>query len=175
MKIITVGRKMEVPEDLKQLFDKKLAKLDKFFKDDAVAYVTLSKEHNMEKLELTISSGGTLFRVEEEDRTFNNALDTAVDKIVRQIRKNKTRLEKRLREDAFVNSQDSYEPLDEESYFEIRTKNFVVKPMTPDEAVLQMNLIGHEFYVFRNSETGGINVVYKRKNGNYGLLVPEDK
>lgn len=175
MKIITVGRKMEVPEDLKQLFDKKLAKLDKFFKDDVVAYVTLSKKRNMECLELTISSGGTLFRCEEEDRTFNNALDSAIDVIVRRIRKNKTRLEKRLRDDAFTKTAETYEPLDEEKEFEIRTKTFAVKPMTPDEAILQMNLIGHEFYVFSNSESGGISVVYKRNNGGYGLIIPQDK
>ena len=98
MKINIIGRRMEVEESLKQLISKKLTKLDKYFRDDAVAYVTLSHEKNAERLELTVSSTGMLFRSEEIDSTFNNALDTAVDTIERQIRKNKTRLEKRLRE-----------------------------------------------------------------------------
>ena len=98
MKINIIGRRMEVEESLKQLISKKLTKLDKYFRDDAVAYVTQSHEKNAERLELTVSSTGMLFRSEEIDSTFNNALDTAVDTIERQIRKNKTRLEKRLRE-----------------------------------------------------------------------------
>jgi len=171
MKINIIGRRMEVDESLKALIDKKLAKLDKYFKDDAVAYVTLSHEKNAERLELTVSSGGTLFRAEERDETFNNALDTAIDVIERQIRKNKTRLEKRLREGAFrtIDAQ----PEEFEEAFRIREKTFVMKPMTPDEAILQMNLIGHEFFLFLNTETDAMSVVYKRKDGGYGLIRPE--
>jgi len=171
MKINIIGRRMEVDESLKALIDKKLAKLDKYFKDDAVAYVTLSHEKNAERLELTVSSGGTLFRAEERDETFNNALDTAIDVIERQIRKNKTRLEKRLREGAFrtIDAQ----PEEFEEAFRIREKTFVMKPMTPEEAILQMNLIGHEFFLFLNTETDAMSVVYKRKDGGYGLIRPE--
>ena len=172
MKINIIGRRMEVRESFKDTISKKLLKLDKYFKNDAVAYVTLSHEKNSERLELTVSSGGTLYRSEETDETFNNALDTAVDTIERQIRKNKTRLEKRLREGAFK----SVEPLpeeEEEEPFTIREKTFVMKPMSPEEAILQMNLIGHEFYMFLNSETGSDAVVYKRRNGGYGMIIPE--
>jgi len=171
MKINIIGRRMEVDESLKTLIDKKLAKLDKYFKDDAVAYVTMSREKNAERLELTVSSGGTLFRAEERDETFNNALDTAIDVIERQIRKNKTRLEKRLREGAFraIEAQ----PEEFEEAFRIREKTFVMKPMTPEEAILQMNLIGHEFFLFLNTETDALSVVYKRKDGGYGLIRPE--
>ena len=100
MKITTIGRQTEVPEDLKDLFEKKLRKFNKFFRDDTNAYITLSKKRNMEVLELTISSGGILYRSEKESATFNNALDEVIEAIERQIRKNKTRLEKRLREGA---------------------------------------------------------------------------
>ncbi len=171
MKINIIGRRMEVEESLKALIDKKLAKLDKYFKEDAVAYVTLSREKNAERLELTVSSGGTLFRAEERDETFNNALDTAIDVIERQIRKNKTRLEKRLREGAFRSVEIQPEEFEEE--FRIREKTFVMKPMTPEEAILQMNLIGHEFFLFLNTETDSMAVVYKRKDGGYGLIRPE--
>ncbi len=171
MKINIIGRRMEVDESLKALIDKKLAKLDKYFRDDAVAYVTMSHEKNAERLELTVSSGGTLFRAEERDETFNNALDTAIDVIERQIRKNKTRLEKRLREGAFRAIED--QPEEFEEAFRIREKTFVMKPMTPEEAILQMNLIGHEFFLFLNTETDAMSVVYKRKDGGYGLIRPE--
>jgi len=176
MKITTIGRQMEVPEELKVLFDKKLAKLDKFFKDDAVAYVTLSRKRNLEILELTISSGGTLFRSEEENSTFQNAFDSAIESIERQIRKNKTRLEKKLREGAFVREAAAFQAFnedEEEGEFNIRVKTFSLKPMTPEEAILQMNLIGHEFFMFQNVETGSVSVVYKRKDKNYGMIIPQ--
>ena len=172
MKINVIGRQMDVPEDLKQLFDKKLAKFDKFFKDDAVAYITLSRKHNREKLELTISSSSTLFRSEEESNTFNNALDEAIESIERQIRKNKTRLEKRLREGAFIKDAAELPEVEEESEFEVRVKKFVLKPMTPEEAILQMNLLGHEFFMFMNVENGSTCVVYKRKDNKYGMIEP---
>lgn len=175
MKITTIGRQMDVPDDLKELFAKKLKKFDKFFSDDAVAYITLSRKRNMEVLELTISSGGTLFRSEKAAETFNNALDETIEAIDRQIRKNKTRLEKRLRDGAFTKeSADAVLPvIEEEPEFNIRVKSFPIKPMTPEEAILQMNLSGHSFYMFRNSESGDINVVYQKNDGNYGMIVPE--
>ncbi len=171
MKINIIGRRMDVDESLKSLIDRKLAKLDKFFKDDAVAHVTLSREKNAERLELTVSSGGTLFRAEERDETFNNALDTVIDVIERQIRKNKTRLEKRLREGAFRTVEE--QPEEFEEVFRIREKTFVMKPMTTEEAILQMNLLGHAFFLFLNTETDAMSVVYKRQDGGYGLIRPE--
>jgi len=174
MKITVIGRQMEVTDDLKALFEKKLRKFDKFFKDDAVAYITLSKVKNQQEcLELTISSGGVLYRSEESNSTFNNALDKAVDVIERQIRKNKTRLEKKLREGAFLDASAVEEPaIEEESEFNIRVKTFPIKPMSPEEAILQMNLLGHEFFVFENAENGKTNVVYKRHGDSYGMIVP---
>ncbi|MBQ6702505.1 MAG: ribosome-associated translation inhibitor RaiA [Clostridia bacterium] len=174
MKITTVGRQMEVTSDLKQLFEEKVKKFDKFFKDEAEAVVTISRKRNLECLELMITANGTLFRSEESDNTFRNALDKAIDTIERQIRKNKTRLEKRFKGsnydiDAFVNGDE----LDEEGEFDIRVKTFSFKPMSVEEAILQMNLLEHEFFVFTNMDTDAVNVVYKRKNGGYGLIVPD--
>lgn len=174
MKITTIGRQMEVPEDLKDLFEKKLRKFNKFFRDDTTAYITLSKKRNMEVLELTISSSGTLYRSEKESTTFNNALDEVIEAIERQIRKNKTRLEKRLREDAFVRETDesTFMTVEEEPGFNIRVKSFSIKPMSPEEAILQMNLLGHSFFMFKNAESGEVNVVYKRYDNDYGMIVP---
>ncbi len=163
---------MDVSNELKDLFSRKLSKFDKFFNDDATAYITLSRKRNLECLELTISSGGILFRSEEAEETFQNALDKAIDVIERQIRKNKTRLEKKLRDGAFPRSIPEDVDFEEEPDFKIRVKTFEVLPMSPDEAILQMNLLNHSFYMFRNSETDTMNVVYKRSDGNYGMLVP---
>ena len=120
-----------------------------------------------------ISANGTLFRSEEADTTFQNALDTAIDTIERQIRKNKTRLEKKFKGSSFDFSIADDEE-DEEKEFDIRVKTFSFKPMSVEEAILQMNLLEHEFFVFTEMDTGKVNVVYKRKNGGYGLIVPEN-
>ena len=173
MKITTVGRQMEVPRDLKELFDKKLTKFDKFFKPETEAVITLSRKKNLECLEIMISANGTLFRSEEADTTFQNALDTAIDTIERQIRKNKTRLEKKFKGSPFDFSIADDEE-DEEKEFDIRVKTFSFKPMSVEEAILQMNLLEHEFFVFTEMETEKVNVVYKRKSGGYGLIVPEN-
>ncbi len=174
MNINTFGRQVEVTQDLKDLFAKKLGKLDKFFRDDADCNITLRERKNGRKiLEVTITAAGTLFRAETEEETFQNALDKAVSTIERQIRKNKTRLEKRLRESAFVREIEYEEPIEEEGEFDIRVKSFTFKPMSPEEAILQMNLLGHEFFVFENDETHAVNVVYKRHADKYGLIVPD--
>ncbi|MBO5275410.1 MAG: ribosome-associated translation inhibitor RaiA [Clostridia bacterium] len=176
MKTTIIARKMDVPKDLEELFKKKLGKYDKFFRDDAEAHVVMSKRKNMEIIELTIMSAGTIFRSEQENSTFNNAFDCAMDAIERQIRKNKTRLEKRLREGAFVRETgEIIEEIPEEPEMSIRVKNFNFKPMSAEEAILQMNLLGHEFFVYENDTTGEVNVVYKRHDGGYGMIAPEDK
>lgn len=179
MKINAIGRQVTVTEDLKKLFDKKLAKFDKFFRDDAEATLKLRERKNGRKIiELTITSGGTIYRAETEDETYQNALDRDIYAIERQIRKNKTRLEKRLRDGAFERSISPEQEViipdeEEEGEFDIRTKKFSFKPMSPEEAILQMNLIGHEFFIFENDETHLINVVYKRHGNKYGLIIPD--
>lgn len=172
MKTTIVGRQMTVRDSLKHLVEKKLSKFDRYFDSTAEAFVTFSCKRSLECIEITISYKGTMFRSEEAADTFNNALDEAMDSIERQMRKNKTRLEKRLRAGAFADEQEDGK-VEEEGEFVIRTKTFPFKPMTVEEAILQMNLIEHQFFVFSNAETGCTCVVYKRNDGAYGLITPE--
>ena len=172
MKITTVGRQMQVPEDLKELVAKKLSKLDKYFYDEGNATVTFSKRRNKERLEVTISASNTLFRGEAEENTFRDALDRDIEVIERQIRKFKTRLGKRVREAAFTAPDPIVDTGEEEKEFVIHQKEFYFKPMSVEEAIMQMNLLDHNFYVFENSATGDTCVVYARRDGEYGLIVP---
>ena len=174
MKITIVGRKLNVYEDTRELIEKKLAKLDKYFKSEATeATVTLSRKRNVSSLEVTINAGGTLFRSEVDADDFRVALDQTVDHIEGQIRKNKTKLAKRLRENVMDMSMipDPVEEISEDEPI-IRVKQFEFKPMTPEEAIMQMNLLGHSFYVFNDVTTGDTCVVYTRKDGDYGLIEP---
>ncbi len=174
MKINVIGRQMNVYEDMKVLIEKKLAKFDKFFPGEGDATVTLSCKHNEKNLEITISAGGTLFRSEVRAESFRDALDGAVSNIERQIRKNKTKLARRLREGSFnPQPEELYDDTVDEEEEILRTKSFPIKPMAPEEAILQMNLLGHQFFVFVDDTTGDTCVVYKRHDGGYGLLVPE--
>ena len=173
--ILTInGRQMTVRDDLKELFDRKLKKFDRYFGEDTPAHVTLSTGNDLERVEITISYNGTLFRSERADTTFQCALDSCISVLEGQIRRNKTRLEKKLRQGAFlpVNEDMHSAQIEEEPEFRIRTKEISIKPMTPEEVILQMNLLDHTFFVFENSETGCVNVVYRRHGDSYGLIVP---
>lgn len=175
MKINIIGRQMNVWDEMKTIIEAKLAKLDKYFGDDCQATVTLSSKHNKKCLEITITASGTIFRSEVQEETFRNALDKAVYVIERQIRKNKTRLAKRLRSGAFEGGIiDTGEDFEEEAEFKIRRKTFTLKPMSAEEAIMQMNLLDHEFFVFKDDKTGDVNVVYKRKDGDYGLIEAQE-
>lgn len=183
MKFVFTDKKVDLPDAIHRYAEKKVGKLDRFFKEDATANITFSveKERN-NKVEITIRSSGTIFRVSESTSDMHASIDAAVTTLERQIRKNKTRLEKRLRQGAFertvdVGEQSSFAPDEPEEgeYHIVRSKTFPLKPMTREEAILQMNLLDHEFFMFRDDESGEINVVYRRKDGNYGLLVPESK
>ena len=140
MKITIVGRQMNVWDEMKSLIEAKLSKLEKYFNAEGEATVTLSSKHNQKCLEITISYAGTLFRSEVQEETFRNALDKAIYIIERQIRKNKTRLQKRLRSGAFESGIiDTGEDFEEETEFNIRRKKFTIKPMSVEEAIMQMN------------------------------------
>lgn len=173
MKMTISGKQMTVRPSLKELTEKKLAKFDRFFGDDAVAAVSYSCRHDLQYVEITIYYNGTIFRCEEGADTFQNAIDEALESLERQIRKNKTRLEKRLRSGAFEPEPGDVEE-EEEGEFQIRTKYIPVKPMSVEEAILQMNLLEHQFFVFRDAVTEKPCVVYRRKDGNYGLITEED-
>ncbi len=165
------GRDLTVRNDLRTITEKRIAKLDKFFDNTAEVNVIYSKKRNLQIAEITVYAKGTIFRSEVESETFNNSLDEAIENIVRQIRKYKTKVERDLRADAFSAIEDDFD-LDEPE-MEIRVKTFPVKPMTTEEAILQMNLLGHMFFVFRDASTSDVCVVYKRKDGAYGLIVPQ--
>lgn len=173
MKINIYGKQMTVRESLKAAVEKKLMKFDKFFGADTEAFVTCKVRKGVKIIEITVNYGGTLFRSEEESETFITALDRACEGLERQIRKNKTKVEKMVKRGAFVITEDDDDEYDEEGEFEIRVKTFPFKPMTAEEAILQMNLIGHTFYAFTDADSGNVCVVYKRKEGSYGLIVPE--
>ena len=173
MKITIYGKQMTVRESLKLEIEKKLAKFNKFFGENAEAFITCRVRKGDKIIEITVNYGGTTFRSEEESETFLTALDRAVEGLERQIRKNKTKLEKVMKRGAFVIEDGDDDEYIEEDDYEIKVKTFPFKPMTPEEAILQMNLIGHAFFAFTDSETGETCVVYKRKEGSYGLIVPE--
>ncbi len=148
------------------------AKLDKFFGDEAEAKLMLTERKGNIELELTVRYNQMLFRAEQTAVDKTDALDAAIDKIIRQIRKNKTRLEKRLKDSAF--KQEFQDTVEEADISVIRTKKFKLRPMTSEEAILQMNMLGHDFFMFRNAATGEINVVYKRDDEGYAVLEPDE-
>ena len=175
MRVNIIGRQMNVWNEMKDTIEEKLAKLDKYFGDDCSANVTLSSKHNRKCLEITINSSGIIFRSEVEEETFRNALDRAIYSIERQIRKNKTRLQRKLRQGAFEGGIfETNEDFEEEKEFTIREKTFSIKPMSTEEAIMQMNLLEHEFFVYKNDKTDAVCVVYKRKDGAYGLINTEE-
>lgn len=170
MKITITTRKTFVNEMDKELITKKIGKLAKFFNEDTEATVTVSSQKNDKIVEVTIFANGLVYRAEERNEDILDAVDRAEVAIDRQIRRNKTRLEKTIKREAFIPDEDSI-PVEEEKEFNIiRTKSHFLKPMTAEEAVLQMNLLGHEFFIFFNAATETTDIVYKRKDGNYGLI-----
>ena len=173
MKITIYGKQMSVRESLKAAIEKKLTKFDKFFGSETEAGVTCKTRKGVKIIEITVNYGSTTFRCEEESETFITALDRAIEGLERQIRKNKTRLEKTVKSGAFVIGEDDDDEYEEEKEFVIRTKSFPFKPMSAEEAILQMNLLGHSFFAFTDAESGSAAVVYKRKDGDYGLIIEE--
>lgn len=167
-------RKCTVEPAVKAYAEKKVGKLERYFRGDAEASVTFRVEKKNCRVELTVHASNTYFRAEETTTDMMASIDAAVATIEGQIRKNKTRLAKRLRTDAFTRSPEAPEevPISTESDFQIvRSKKFPIKPMTVEEAILQMELLGHTFFVFRDDAAGGaVSVVYKRNDGGYGLI-----
>ena len=182
MKFVFTDKKVDLPDAIHRYAEKKVGKLDRFFKEDATASITFSLEkERLNKVEITISSSGTIFRDSESTADMRASIDAAVATLERQIRKNKTRLEKRLRQGAFERTLDASEITsfapdepEEGEYRIVRSKTFPIKPMTRDEAILQMNLLGHSFFAFKDEEAdGSFAVVYRRYDGDYGLIEDE--
>ena len=172
MNTIITAKKMQISRSFTEYAEKKIdSKLGKFFGSEADAKITISEIKNQIVLELTVKYDNMLFRAEQTALDKNDALDASIDKIIRQIRKNKTRVEKRLKDTAFKEA--FADNIDEQYDFEIiKRKKFILRPMVVDEAILQMNMLGHDFFMFRDAETGATNVVYKRADGNYAVLEP---
>ena len=178
MKFTFTCKKISLNDSVKEYAEKKISKLDRYFQEDAEAFVTFAVEKkNRCVVELTIrSANGTLFRAQEEDPDgdMRGAIDAVVNFIERRIRKNKTRLAKNLRAEALAPEVPEFEVAEDAEYEIVRTKRFAVKPMTTEEAILQMNLLGHAFYVFRSVDSVTVCVVYRRNNGGYGLIETTD-
>ncbi len=175
MNITIRGRRINLRDSFKERAEKKLKKFERFFDSEADALVTASLERDRFTVEVTIKSLGMIYRSEKTTADLMSSLDSVTDTLFHQIVKNKTRLEAKLRGDAFTKADDSYlydYDASEAEYRIVRNKRFVVNPMSVDEAILQMNMLGHEFFMFRNESTDEIGVVYRRKDGNYGLLEP---
>ena len=174
MKFQFSEKKVRLPGNVHAYAEKKVMKLSRFFEEDAEALVTFSVEKNRNKVELTVHGAGTWFRASESTSDMFASIDAAVGTIEGQIRKNKTRLARRLRQDAFSRSveETSFVAEEPEEKLEIvKQKSFYFKPMTREEAVLQMNLLGHTFFAFRDEDNdGAFAVVYRRNDGGYGII-----
>ncbi|MBR2912723.1 MAG: ribosome-associated translation inhibitor RaiA [Oscillospiraceae bacterium] len=175
MKITMNAKKMQISESFTDYAEKRLsAKLDKFFGDEAEANVKMSEFKGNIVLELTVRYNQMIYRSEQSAQDKRDALDAAIDKIIRQIRKNKTRLEKRLKDTAF--KQEFQDVVEEQPDFAvIRRKKFNLRPMTVEEAILQMDMLGHAFFMFKDASTGNTCVVYQRENEGYAVLEPDEE
>ncbi len=177
MNLNYTGKNMDLTDALRDVTDKKMGKLDKYFQKDIQGNVTFSSEKNRKIIEVTINLPGTIIRAEESTDDMYASIDKAVDVLERQIRKYKTKLQKKYKNTEtirFENVASLVKDEDDSDFPKIvRRKRFILKPMMQEEAILQMELLRHNFYVFMDAENGGTNIVYKRKDGNYGLIEPE--
>ena len=180
MKLKITERKYTATDKMKEKIAKKLEKFDKFFGDDADVQVVLSQEKDRETCEVTIFFGDTIFRMEETTKDMYVSMDECIENLKKQIRKHKTKLSKRIKTGSIddlviASAEEDVTMEDEDTYDIVRRKQIPLKPVSVGEAILQMELVGHQFYMFLNADTNLINVVYIRKDGSYGLLEPSDE
>lgn len=176
MKMTVTGKNIEITDALKNIVSKKLSRLERYFNPEVEVHVTLSVQRKRHIIEVTIPFNGVILRGEETNDDMYTSIDLVVDKLERQIRKQKTKLQRRthgesLRYQSIPDFVGTEGENDEPKI--VKTKKFAVKPMSPEEAVLQMELLGHSFFVFESADGEEVNVVYKRKDGNYGLIEPK--
>ncbi|MBQ6647092.1 MAG: ribosome-associated translation inhibitor RaiA [Clostridia bacterium] len=176
MKFKFYGRFMDVTDSLREYTEKKLSKLDWFFGDEADAQIKFTLERGGKNIvEVTINQRGMLFRAEESTTDMYASVDSAVDKLSGQIRRHRTKLDKKYRSPAPRPMPEEYrDEVEDVEHKVVKVKRFAVKPMSVDDAILQMEQLGHNFYLFDNADTGKVCVLYERKDGNYGLLEPEN-
>ncbi len=177
MKFTFIEKKLQVPADVKDYAEKKIGKIDRLFKHESEAFVTFGSERGRYLAEVTLNNNGMFYRVKEVTGDMHASIDSACASIERQVRKHKTKLSKKLRE-GNLDWQNDYiadsDADDEEKFNIVRTKRFSIKPMMPEEAILQMNLLEHGFYAFKNQEDDSFSVVYRRNDGDYGLISADD-
>ena len=173
MNIMITGRKFNLKDSFRDYAEQKMKKIQRIFGDEADVKITVTVEKEWQTVETTVKKDEVLYRAECSADRMEDALDKTIDDLVRKLRKNKTRIEKKLRDVAPEIPEPISEEGEEGEIKIVKSKHFPIKPMDAEEAVLQMNLIGHQFFMFRNMDSGEINVVYRRKDGNYGLLAPE--
>lgn len=173
MRITITGRNIDLTQGLKDAVEEKLSKLEKYFKPDTDVYVTLSVEKERQKIEVTIPTKGHVIRSEQVSSDMYVSIDLVEEVIERQLKKYKNKIVDKQQNAAAFAQEFVEKDYDDDEVKIIRTKRFGIKPMDPEEACVQMELLGHNFYVFFNSETEEVNVVYKRKGNTYGLIEPE--
>ncbi|MCK9221479.1 MAG: ribosome-associated translation inhibitor RaiA [Limnochordia bacterium] len=178
MQIVVYGKNLEITPALRSYAEKKVSKVERFFEEnlEISAEVTMSVQKELDIVETTVQVDGVLLRGESRTEDMYASIDESVDKIERQIKKYKTRLHKRLQDGVKLSkivSEDKAVANGMEMPKIVRTKRFAIKPMSVEEAAMQMDLLGHDFFVFANALSGEVNVVYRRRDGNYGLIEPE--
>lgn len=174
MKLTITGRGCTPKDSFKERAEIKMTKIDRFFNDDATGKIVATAiGADVVTIEFTVKHKGLFFRTEATDSDMSAALDICVENMIRKVRKHKTKIEKKTRSGSIEDLIPNFdEPIEEEDYELVRRKSIGVKPQSVEEAILQMNLLGHDFYMFINQETDQVNVVYARDKGGYGLLEP---
>lgn len=168
------GKNIQVTEFIKEYVEKRIGKLEKYFENDPEAIITLIVEKDRQRVEVTIPINGFIVRGEEESSDMYSSIDMVVDKLEKQLNKYKTRFVRKRNGLSIKDlNQDRANTEELENPQVMRTKRFAIKPMPVDEAIMQMNLLGHNFFVFSNADTEEVNVVYRRRDGNFGLIEPE--
>jgi putative sigma-54 modulation protein len=174
MKYIYTGKGMEVSESLKARVEKKLGKLERYFRDEPEASVRFKQQKGARNIvEVTVSTGGVILRAEESSNDMYLSIDHAIDKIESQIRRYRNKLDKRIHAVELEPAVEEAPVYEEAKYDIVRTKKFAVKPMSVEDAITQMELLGHDFFLFLNEEIDTMCVLYRRNDGSYGLLQPE--
>ena len=174
MKLQFIGKNIEITDALKEITAKKFEKLDKFFSKDIEGKVTFSSVKNDKIFEATIYlPNSTILRAEENTSDMYTSIDIVLDNLERQIRKNKTKLQKKYQALETIRFEKISEPVEEEEPKIVRVKNFDVATMSEEEAILQIELLNHDFFIFKNAKDSKTNVLYKRKDGNYGLIIAD--
>lgn len=174
MKVTTLGRKVTLKDSFLERVDARISKMERLFSEEAEAQVTVTVEKDWQTVEFTVRDKGLLLRSEKSAKGMEAAFDDAADTIITQVVRNRGKLNDKLRHGAAALLLEKFPDVREEGPFQVtREKSVFLPPISVEEAILQMNLVGHTFFLFRNAETGEVNVVYRRKAGDYGILIPE--